>query len=84
MFCAHSLTSGIPLKDAREEITFLVCGIFTNTGSVITLNFITKVAGTEVAANGVTTILVASTDVTCTLVNVYNCNKYMYSQVMLI
>ena len=43
---------------------------FTNTGSVIVLYLITMVAGTEVATNGVGTILVTSTDVLRTLVNI--------------
>ena len=38
-------------------------------------NFITRVAETEVASNSVCTILVASTDVTCTLVNVCKYNE---------
>ena len=44
--------------------------ILTNTGSVIIQDFITRVAGTEVATNGVGTILVASTDVLWTLINI--------------
>ena len=45
---------------------------FTNTGSVIILDIITWVAGTEVASNSVCTSLIASTVVKCTLVNVLN------------
>ena len=48
--------------------------ILTNTSSVIIQDFVTRVAGTEVATSGVSTILVASTEVPCTLVNV--CNHY--------
>ena len=44
----------------------------TNTGSVIMFNFITWVAGTEVASNSVCTILIASTVVKSTLVDVFN------------
>ena len=44
--------------------------VFTNTGSVIVLYLVTMVAGTEVATIGVGAILVASTDVLCTLVNI--------------
>ena len=51
--------------------------ILTSTCFVIVLDFITRVAGTEVATNGVGTILVASTDIQCTLVNVYIYKIYM-------
>ena len=48
-----------------------VVEILTNASFVVILYFITRVAGTEVATNGVGTILVASTDVPCTLINVF-------------
>ena len=44
----------------------------TNTSSVIIQNFITRITETEIGTIGVDTILVASTDVVYTLVNVYN------------
>ena len=50
----------------------------TNTGSVIIQNFITRITGTEIGTIGVATILVASTDVTYTLINVY---KYIYNEI---
>ena len=45
--------------------------MLTDTSFVVILYFITRVAGTEVAAIGVGTILVASTHVQCTLVNIF-------------
>ena len=49
--------------------------ILTNASLVIIEDFISTVAGTEIATNYVATILVASTDVPFTLINVYNYNK---------
>ena len=48
-----------------------VVEILTNASFVVILYFITRVAGTEIATIGVGTILVASTDVPCTLINVF-------------
>ena len=48
-----------------------VIEILTNASFVIIEDFITRVAGTEIATNCVATILVASTDVPCTLVNIF-------------
>ena len=42
---------------------------------VVILDFVTRVTRTEVATNGVGTILVASTDVPCAFINVYNYSK---------
>ena len=49
--------------------------ILTNASLVIIEDFISTVAGTEIATNCVATILVATTDVPFTLINVYNYNK---------
>ena len=52
-----------------------VVEILTNASFVVILYFITRVAGTEIATIGVGTILVASTDVPCAFINVYNYSK---------
>ena len=49
--------------------------ILTNSSFGIAKEFINRKAGTEVATNCVGTILVASTDVQCTLVNIFIYNK---------
>ena len=48
----------------------VIASNFTDASFVVILYFVTRVAGTEVATSGVGTILVASTDVPCTLVNI--------------
>ena len=48
-----------------------VVEILTNASFVIIEDFITRVAGTEVAVNSVGTILVASTGVLCTFINIF-------------
>ena len=52
-----------------------VVEILTNASFVVILYFITRVAGTKVTSNHVGTILVASADVPCTFINVYNYSK---------
>ena len=56
----------------REQLSISnIQTLLTNTDAIIILDLITRIAGTEIGTIGVCTILVASTDVMYTLVNVY-------------
>ena len=70
MFRVHSSISNITQD---EIIAFVRCSLhlmLTDASFVVILYFVTRVTRTEVATSGVGTILVASTDVPCTLVNI--------------